>query len=298
MSYLTNGYLNTVIDWIPGMEGIRLKDLPTFIRTTDANDIMVNFALGGVENARNASALLFNTIDDLEHEVLRGTFSYLSSHFLYRSSSASIGSEAPVQAHLNEIEVAFAKANFRVDLDKKNGGRGAKKKPISVLSKGLKGGYSVCVEGELKGTIKPSLFGKKGVIDIIERNYCSGKLERNSTMVPIYVNCLGKEIASIFSKRRSGKKSSPSLKSHSMKTRGSSIHNKIQHQIREVQNKVGWSLEEEIVKVLKKGMALGFEFNGKKKKLLEIINSRKKDNDTRFHVLVRNLVQKLKPSMS
>ncbi|KAK4851794.1 hypothetical protein QYF36_018489 [Acer negundo] len=70
MSYLTNGYLNTVIDWIPGMEGIRLKDLPTFIRTTDADDMMVNFAMGDVENARNASALLFNTIDNLEHEVL------------------------------------------------------------------------------------------------------------------------------------------------------------------------------------------------------------------------------------
>ncbi|KAK0601006.1 hypothetical protein LWI29_020437 [Acer saccharum] len=70
MSYLTNGYLNTVIDWIPGMEGIRLKDLPTFIRTTDADDIKLNFAIGEVENARNASALLFNTIDDLEKEVL------------------------------------------------------------------------------------------------------------------------------------------------------------------------------------------------------------------------------------
>ncbi|KAK1581482.1 hypothetical protein Q3G72_006405 [Acer saccharum] len=70
MSYLTNGYLNTVIDWIPGMEGITLKDLPTLIRTTDVDDIMLNFAIGEFENARNASALLFNTIDDLENEVL------------------------------------------------------------------------------------------------------------------------------------------------------------------------------------------------------------------------------------
>ncbi|XP_028106816.1 7-deoxyloganetin glucosyltransferase-like [Camellia sinensis] len=34
-SYLTNGYLDTVIDWIPGMNGIRLKDLPSFIRAID-----------------------------------------------------------------------------------------------------------------------------------------------------------------------------------------------------------------------------------------------------------------------
>ena len=52
------------------------------------------------------------------------------------------------------------------------------------------------------------------------------------------------------------------------------------------------------MKVLEKGMALGFEFNGKKKELLEIINSRKKENDTRFHDLVRNLIQKFKPSRS
>jgi hypothetical protein len=70
-SYLTNGYLDTVIDWIPGMEGIKLKDLPTFLRTTDLdNDIMVKFALGEVENARNASALIFNTFDELENDVL------------------------------------------------------------------------------------------------------------------------------------------------------------------------------------------------------------------------------------
>ncbi|KAK1575061.1 hypothetical protein Q3G72_002267 [Acer saccharum] len=76
-SDLTNGYLNTVIDWIPGMEGIKLKDLPTFIRTTDPDDFMMNFCLGEVLNARNASALIFNTIYDLEGEVLEA----LSSTF-------------------------------------------------------------------------------------------------------------------------------------------------------------------------------------------------------------------------
>ncbi|XP_031278251.1 7-deoxyloganetin glucosyltransferase-like [Pistacia vera] len=73
MSYLTNGFMDTVLDWIPGMEGIRLKDMPSFIRTTDANDIMVDFALGEVENARNATALIFNTFDDLEGEILEAT---------------------------------------------------------------------------------------------------------------------------------------------------------------------------------------------------------------------------------
>lgn len=70
-SYLTNGYLDTVIDWIPGIEGISLKYLPSFLRTTDPGDIMLNFPIGEVESARNASAVIFNTFDDLEAEVLK-----------------------------------------------------------------------------------------------------------------------------------------------------------------------------------------------------------------------------------
>lgn len=69
-SYLTNGYLDAVIDWIPGFKDIRLKDVPTFIRTTDPNDIMLNFVMGEAERARKASAVIFNTFDTLEQDVL------------------------------------------------------------------------------------------------------------------------------------------------------------------------------------------------------------------------------------
>ncbi|KAK6938142.1 hypothetical protein RJ641_031650 [Dillenia turbinata] len=69
-SDLTNGYLDSVIDWIPGMKGIRLKDLPSFIRTTDPDDIMLNFAIGQVEKVPEASALILNTFDDLEQEII------------------------------------------------------------------------------------------------------------------------------------------------------------------------------------------------------------------------------------
>nr|AFJ52994.1 UDP-glycosyltransferase 1 [Linum usitatissimum] len=70
-SMITNGYLDTTIDWIPGMEGIPLKYMPTFLRTTDPNDVMFNFAMGQVENSRNASAIVLNTYDKLEEDVLR-----------------------------------------------------------------------------------------------------------------------------------------------------------------------------------------------------------------------------------
>ncbi|XP_058086967.1 7-deoxyloganetin glucosyltransferase-like [Magnolia sinica] len=69
-SYLTNGYLDTPIDWVPGMKGIRLRDFPSFIRTTDPNDIMLNFKIGNAERAPKASAVILNTFDDMERDVL------------------------------------------------------------------------------------------------------------------------------------------------------------------------------------------------------------------------------------
>ncbi|WCJ44440.1 UDP-Glycosyltransferase superfamily protein [Euphorbia peplus] len=77
ISYLTNGYLETEIDWIGGMEGIPMKALPTFFRTTNPDDIMFNFAMVEVENACNGSGVIFNTFDELEDQVLKHLSSIL-----------------------------------------------------------------------------------------------------------------------------------------------------------------------------------------------------------------------------
>ncbi|CAD6249427.1 unnamed protein product [Miscanthus lutarioriparius] len=69
-SDLTNGYLDTAIDWIPGMPGIRLKDIPSFIRTTDRDDVMLNFDGGEAQNARKARGVILNTYDALEQDVV------------------------------------------------------------------------------------------------------------------------------------------------------------------------------------------------------------------------------------
>ncbi|KAG5250993.1 UDP-glucuronosyltransferase family protein [Salix suchowensis] len=76
-SYLSNGYLDSVIDWIPGMKGIRLRDIPSFIRTTDPEDFMLKFLQGETERARKASAIVLNTYDALEHESLAALASML-----------------------------------------------------------------------------------------------------------------------------------------------------------------------------------------------------------------------------
>ncbi|XLR46546.1 hypothetical protein S83_031206 [Arachis hypogaea] len=76
-SCLTNGYLETKVDWIPGMKNFRLKDLPDFIRTTDPNDPMLQFLMELTDKAHNANAVVLNTFDELEGEVVNALSSML-----------------------------------------------------------------------------------------------------------------------------------------------------------------------------------------------------------------------------
>ncbi|XP_038696147.1 7-deoxyloganetin glucosyltransferase-like [Tripterygium wilfordii] len=69
-SYLTNGYLDMVIDWIPGMKDIRLKNLPSFLQITDPNDLLFNFIMEATEKCHDPNALIIHTFNALEHEVL------------------------------------------------------------------------------------------------------------------------------------------------------------------------------------------------------------------------------------
>ncbi|KAL4179998.1 hypothetical protein AMTRI_Chr13g89960 [Amborella trichopoda] len=59
---LSNGYLNTPLDWIPGMPGARIKDMPSFIRTIDPNDIMLNFLKDGALESLKGSQTPLNLI--------------------------------------------------------------------------------------------------------------------------------------------------------------------------------------------------------------------------------------------
>ncbi|KAB1206861.1 UDP-glycosyltransferase 85A2 [Morella rubra] len=76
-SDLINGYLETALDWILGMKNIRLKDLPSFIRTIDENDIMVNFLIREAERSLRGSAIVLNTFDPFEQDVLDALSSLL-----------------------------------------------------------------------------------------------------------------------------------------------------------------------------------------------------------------------------
>ncbi|XP_052165073.1 7-deoxyloganetin glucosyltransferase-like [Oryza glaberrima] len=68
---LTNGHLErTVIDWIPGMPPIKLGDMSSFVRTTDPDDFGLRFNEEEANNCTKANALILNTFDELEADVL------------------------------------------------------------------------------------------------------------------------------------------------------------------------------------------------------------------------------------
>jgi len=71
-SCFTNGYLDTPVDWIAGMlPSARLRDLPTFIRTTDPDDTMLTINIKQCElDSPAADGILLNTFDDLECRAL------------------------------------------------------------------------------------------------------------------------------------------------------------------------------------------------------------------------------------
>ncbi|XP_026391198.1 7-deoxyloganetin glucosyltransferase-like isoform X2 [Papaver somniferum] len=75
--------MDTQIDWIPGIKNILFRDLPTFVRTTDPNDPILNFALKVVAGTYEATALVFNTFDELDVELLDAFKSQLSLPPIY-----------------------------------------------------------------------------------------------------------------------------------------------------------------------------------------------------------------------
>ncbi|XP_045815037.1 7-deoxyloganetin glucosyltransferase-like [Trifolium pratense] len=78
-SYLTSGYLDNKVDCIPGMKDFRLKDLPDFIRTTNPNDSMVEFLIEASDRFHKASAIVFNTYNELESDVMNALYSMFPS---------------------------------------------------------------------------------------------------------------------------------------------------------------------------------------------------------------------------
>lgn len=62
--------LTTPLDWVPGMKKMRLKDMPSFSHTTDADDTMVAVRIEQVKSAVASKAIILNTFYELEKDVV------------------------------------------------------------------------------------------------------------------------------------------------------------------------------------------------------------------------------------
>ncbi|GMP80291.1 hypothetical protein CsSME_00035444 [Camellia sinensis var. sinensis] len=93
-SSITNEYLDTTVDWIPSMQGIRLKDIPNFIHCINLGDFMIKYTSEITETTLKSSAIIINTFEELEHQVLYA----LSSMF------PPIYTIGPLHLLLNQIE--------------------------------------------------------------------------------------------------------------------------------------------------------------------------------------------------
>ena len=60
------------------MKNIYFKDLPTFVRTTNENDVMLNFKIRETKRAPRASAIILNTFDPFKQHALDALSSMLS----------------------------------------------------------------------------------------------------------------------------------------------------------------------------------------------------------------------------
>ncbi|THF99948.1 hypothetical protein TEA_002188 [Camellia sinensis var. sinensis] len=110
-SFQSDGSLDTTIDWIPGMRNIRLKDMPSFIRTTDPNDILFNYLSEEVQNCLKASAIIFNTFDTLEHQVLQAIASKF--HNIYTIGPLSLLSKQVIDGEFKSLNSSLWKEDTK-----------------------------------------------------------------------------------------------------------------------------------------------------------------------------------------
>ncbi|KAL6855920.1 hypothetical protein ACP4OV_018722 [Aristida adscensionis] len=110
-SCFSNGYLDTPVEWIAGMlPSARLRDLPTFIRTTDADDTMLTINIKQCElDAPAAAGILLNTFDDLERAALDAIRARLPNTF----TVGPLGPEASPSSYLPSLTSSLWRADDR-----------------------------------------------------------------------------------------------------------------------------------------------------------------------------------------
>ncbi|AES77507.2 putative 7-deoxyloganetin glucosyltransferase [Medicago truncatula] len=82
-NFLTTFHFRTIFDkgLIPlkGLQNFRLKDLPDIIRVEDRKDPILEFVIEVGDSLHKASAIIFNTYDELESDVMNALYSVFPS---------------------------------------------------------------------------------------------------------------------------------------------------------------------------------------------------------------------------
>ncbi|CAK9152614.1 unnamed protein product [Ilex paraguariensis] len=113
--YLTNGTLDTPIDWVTGLSNIRQRDLPSFIQTTNPNDIMFHFMRLETEDCLKAPAIIFNNFEELEREALQAVVSKFNFPNIYPIGPLSLLEQKYVPKSLSEsLNSSFWKQDSKV----------------------------------------------------------------------------------------------------------------------------------------------------------------------------------------
>ncbi|KAJ0785552.1 putative UDP-glucuronosyl/UDP-glucosyltransferase, UDP-glycosyltransferase family [Helianthus annuus] len=101
-SYLTNGYTDTLIE-IPGMEQVRLKDLPEHILATKPDDPPLHWIVESARKADKVSHMIIHTFDELEAPLIKEIKSIFPHTY-------TVGPQQLLLNHISEKEAK--KSNF------------------------------------------------------------------------------------------------------------------------------------------------------------------------------------------
>lgn len=103
--------MDTPVDWITGMiSNLRLRDFPTFIRTTDADDVMLTINIKQCElDAPAADGILLNTYDGLERAALDAIRERLPNTFVV----GPLGPEVSPPSYLPSLTSSLWKEDDR-----------------------------------------------------------------------------------------------------------------------------------------------------------------------------------------
>lgn len=112
-SCLTNGYLDTPLDWVPGMQHMRLRDLPSFCRTTDADDAMLNGVIEQMKSAVGSKAIILNTFYELESDVVDALAAIFPPVYTVGPLAQVIASSAASNDGLDAMDISIWQEDAR-----------------------------------------------------------------------------------------------------------------------------------------------------------------------------------------